>query len=157
MVLMVRCLFVLLVIVILTGCAGAHKKQNNNTSVNLVQLENKAEAAYVAGHLDLAEGMYRQLLSVRDNYAPAWFRLGNIYTRSNRLKAAVAAYQRCIQIDNEHEKAWFNLAIARMRQSTEVLIQAQPHMASGSKTKEKMDELFIQLMKLQTGKAGNEK
>ncbi|WP_105259200.1 tetratricopeptide repeat protein [Pseudoalteromonas sp. T1lg88] len=141
---------------LLTGCASSQSK-GDAEKLNLVQLENQAETAYVAGHLDMAEGMYRQLLTVKEGYAPAWFRLGNIYARTNRLNAAVSAYQRCIQIDNEHEKAWFNLAVTRMRQSTNVIIQAQEHVTGDSMIKAQMDELFIQLMKLQTGKADNAK
>lgn len=154
---MYKYLFLMLVSVLFTGCTQTSGHEQKNNKIDLVKLENRAGSAYTAGHLDLAEGMYRQLLSIRENYAPAWFRLGNIYARSNRLAAAVSAYQRCIQIDSEHEKAWFNLAVTRMRQSTDVLIQAQAHVSTDSKTKGQMDELFIQLMRLQTGKAGDAK
>ncbi|MGO3847702.1 MAG: tetratricopeptide repeat protein [Pseudoalteromonas prydzensis] len=143
--------YLLLIVLAITGCTSSSNVQEQS-QLNLVEIENRAEAAYLAGHLDMAEGLYRQLIKEKDNYAPAWFRLGNIYTRSNRLDGAISAYQRCIQLDNTHEKAWYNLAIARMRQSTEVLIEAQKHLEDSSPAKAQMDELFIQLMRLQTGK-----
>ncbi|MGO2012488.1 MAG: tetratricopeptide repeat protein [Pseudoalteromonas sp.] len=143
----------LLIVLTITGCTSS-SNVGDQSQLNLVEIENRAEAAYLAGHLDMAEGLYRQLIKEKDNYAPAWFRLGNIYTRSNRLEGAISAYQRCIQLDNTHEKAWYNLAIARMRQSTEVLIEAQKHLEDSSPAKAQMDELFIQLMRLQTGKKG---
>lgn len=146
--------YLLLIVLAITGCTSSSNVQEQS-QLNLVEIENRAEAAYLAGHLDMAEGLYRQLIKEKDNYAPAWFRLGNIYTRSNRLDGAISAYQRCIQLDNTHEKAWYNLAIARMRQSTEVLIEAQKHLEDSSPAKKaQMDELFIQLMRLQTGKKG---
>lgn len=145
--------YLLLIALAVTGCTSSSNVQEQS-QLNLVEIENRAEAAYLAGHLDMAEGLYRQLIKEKDNYAPAWFRLGNIYTRSNRLDGAISAYQRCIQLDNTHEKAWYNLAIARMRQSTEVLIEAQKHLEDSSPAKAQMDELFIQLMRLQTGKKG---
>ncbi|MGO2366098.1 MAG: tetratricopeptide repeat protein [Pseudoalteromonas sp.] len=145
--------YLLLIVLAITGCTSSSNVQEQS-QLNLVEIENRAEAAYLAGHLDMAEGLYRQLIKEKDNYAPAWFRLGNIYTRSNRLDGAISAYQRCIQLDNTHEKAWYNLAIARMRQSTEVLIEAQKHLEDSSPAKAQMDELFIQLMRLQTGKKG---
>lgn len=146
-----RTLSVLLMIIFISACSSTPQR-NADTKINLVELENRAESAYLAGHLDMAEGLYRTLLKAKDNYAPAWFRLGNIYTRTNRLDAAISAYQRCIQLDVELDKAWYNLAIARMRQATDVLIEAQKHIDEDSENKAQMDELFIQLMRLQTGK-----
>ncbi|WP_024609559.1 tetratricopeptide repeat protein [Pseudoalteromonas sp. TB64] len=143
-------IYLICLIIFLTGCSSTKNSEKKN-SVNLVELENRAESAYIAGHLDMAEGLYRTLIKNKDNYAPAWFRLGNIYTRSARLDAAISAYQHCIQLDPEHNKAWYNLAIARMRQSTDVLIEAQKHVDPKSPVKIQMDELFLQLMRLQTG------
>ncbi|NNG43692.1 tetratricopeptide repeat protein [Pseudoalteromonas sp. NEC-BIFX-2020_002] len=144
-------IYIGLLVLLFSGCSSSHLQQTE-PKVNLVEIENRAEAAYLAGHLDMAEGLYRQLIKLKDSYPPAWFRLGNIYTRTNRLDAAISAYQRCIQLDVEHDKAWYNLAIARMRQATEVLIEAQKHLDENSAGKAQMDELFIQLMRLQTGK-----
>ncbi|MEL0656880.1 tetratricopeptide repeat protein [Pseudoalteromonas issachenkonii] len=142
----------LIVIIFFTGCSSSKNIAEKN-NVNLVELENSAESAYMAGHLDMAEGLYRKLIKNKDNYAPAWFRLGNIYTRSGRLDAGVSAYQRCLQLDQQHTKAWYNLAITRMRQSTDILIEAQKHVDPNSKAKKQMDDLFLELMRLQTGQS----
>lgn len=142
----------LIAIIFFTGCSSSKNIAERN-NVNLVELENSAESAYMAGHLDMAEGLYRELIKNKDNYAPAWFRLGNIYTRSGRLDAGVSAYQRCLQLDQQHAKAWYNLAITRMRQSTDILIEAQKHVDPNLKAKEQMDDLFLELMRLQTGQS----
>jgi tetratricopeptide (TPR) repeat protein len=149
-------LYILFFILLCAGCSSTKSTDIKNT-INLVELENKAESAYIAGHLDMAEGLYRELIKNKDNYAPAWFRLGNIYTRSGRLDAGVSAYQRCLQLEQQHTKAWYNLAITRMRQSTDILIEAQKHVDTNSAAKKQMDDLFLELMRLQTGqvKAGS--
>ena len=87
------------------GCASNKVTNKNDATakVDLLVLEQNAETAYQSGHLELSEGLYRQLLTHSKNYSPAWFRLGNIYTRTNRLDAAVNAYQNSIASDI---KAW---------------------------------------------------
>jgi len=140
-------------ILIFSGCSSTEKNTNKpKNKVNLISIENKADIAYMSGHLEMAEALYRELLQTRNDYAPAWFRLGNIYTRTNRLNAAVSAYQNCLQNNNEHERAWHNLAITRIRQATEVLINSQDNLVVNSPTKDKMEILFIELMRLQTQK-----
>lgn len=134
------------------GCASNNlpADQNKKIGINLVSLESRAEQAYQAGQLEMAEGLYREVLSHKRDYAPAWFRLGNIYTRTNRLDAAVNAYNNCISSDKEFAKAWHNLSIARIRQATDILIEAQNHLIVDSPAKNKMDQLFLQLMRLQS-------
>jgi len=147
-----------LVLVIFTllmaGCVSTSSSQNSSNGPkkgqSLLILENKAEAAYVGGHLDIAEGYYRALLKAKATYSPAWFRLGNIYTRTNRLNAAVSAYQRCIQLDNHHEKAWHNLAVARMRQATDVLLSAQEQISDDTPMGRQLAQLLTRLMSLQS-------
>ncbi|XQF90272.1 hypothetical protein ACOBV8_18065 [Pseudoalteromonas espejiana] len=58
-----------------------------------------------------------------------------------------------MQLDQQHAKAWYNLAITRMRQSTDILIEAQKHVDPNLKAKEQMDDLFLELMRLQTGQS----
>lgn len=90
--------FSTLLIFSLNGCSSTEKNINKpKNKVNLISIENKADIAYMSGHLEMAEALYRELLQTRSDYAPAWFRLGNIYTRTNRLNAAVSAYQNCLQ------------------------------------------------------------
>lgn len=154
---MVRALIKIITLVLcvstLLACSTSPKHEpTKSTKLNLIAIEANAETAYRSGQLELAEGLYRQLLSEKRNYAPAWFRLGNIYTRTNRLDAAVTAYQNCINSDSEHAKAWHNLAIARVRQATDILIEAQNHLVVDTSAKSRMDQLFLELMRIQSSK-----
>lgn len=147
--------FYLIAMIVLTisACASTSKKgQKDKVQVNLVAVEARAESAYREGQLELAEGLYRKLLAEKTNYAPAWFRLGNIYTRTNRLEAAVNAYQNCISSDKEFAKAWHNLAIVHVRQATDILIEAQNHLIVDTSAKTRMDQLFLELMRIQSNK-----
>jgi len=144
--------FTLPLLALLTiGCSSNEvANAENPPTTSLLVVENKAEAAYHGGHLDISEGYYRQLLDAKPRYSPAWFRLGNIYTRNNRLQAAVNAYQRCLQLDINHEKAWHNLAVARMRQATDVLLSAQAQIGSNSPMSGQLARLLDDIMALQT-------
>ncbi|MBT7950315.1 MAG: tetratricopeptide repeat protein, partial [Gammaproteobacteria bacterium] len=46
-----------------------------------------------------------------------WFRLANIYVRTNRPDAAVKLYREAVLRDPKYAKAWFNLSIVQLKQS----------------------------------------
>ncbi|ABL98920.1 tetratricopeptide repeat protein [Shewanella amazonensis] len=105
----------------LVACSSTANKPDHNGNPQIMALQSQAEAAYKMAKLDQAESQYLQVLQSVPNYAPAWFRLGNIYTRTGRHDAAIAAYQRCIELEPDNQKAWYNMGLVRLKQSTEIL------------------------------------
>ncbi|MCH4293095.1 tetratricopeptide repeat protein [Shewanella sp. 3B26] len=103
------------------GCASTSSQQEHVGDPHIMSLQAQAEASYKLAKLDQAESQYLQVLQSVPNYAPGWFRLGNIYTRTGRHDAAIAAYQRCVELEPENQKAWYNMGLVRIKQSTEIL------------------------------------
>jgi len=46
-----------------------------------------------------------------------WFRLGNIYVRTNRPVAAINLYREAVLRDPKYGKAWYNLSIVQLKQT----------------------------------------
>lgn len=109
----------------LTGCASTTEQQETKNNTQIVAIQAEAEHAYKMAMLDQAESLYLQVLNSVPNYAPAWFRLGNIYTRTSRHEAAIEAYMRCLQLEPENQKAWYNISLVRLKQATQVLASAK--------------------------------
>ncbi|MBQ0794637.1 tetratricopeptide repeat protein [Zhongshania sp.] len=53
---------------------------------------------------------------VEDNY-DVHFMLGNIYVRTGQYPAADRMYRRCINIDSSVAKAWYNLALLKVKEA----------------------------------------
>jgi Ca-activated chloride channel family protein len=68
----------------------------------------KGIAAYNAADYDLALASFAQL-----DTAPAYFYLGNIYTRRFKFDQAIAAYTQALRLQPEFAEAQANLALAR--------------------------------------------
>lgn len=64
-------------------------------------------AAYRASDYDLALASFARL-----NSAPAYFYLGNIYTRRFKFDQAIAAYTQALKLQPQFSEAQFNLALA---------------------------------------------
>lgn len=90
----------------------------------LFQLSNQAQLAYEAGEDAKAEQLLMGLSRQTPNDPEIWLRLGNLYARSNRPDAAADAYQRVLSINGMESRAWYNLAIVRLRQGWAAMAQA---------------------------------
>ncbi|GIU45222.1 hypothetical protein TUM4438_18210 [Shewanella sairae] len=108
----------------LTGCSSSPEEQTPQGNQQIMTIQAEAEQAYKMARLDQAESLYFEVLASVPNYAPAWFRLGNIYTRTGRNEAAIAAYLRCIELEPDNQKAMYNMSLVRLKQSTQVLSTA---------------------------------
>ena len=85
-----------------------------------VQLE-QSFIAYKEGRLGDAEAMLHQILEEHPDLADGWFNLGNIYYRTGQYDAAVRAYEKTVTYDKGNGRAWYNLALTRIKQADIVL------------------------------------
>ncbi|MCC5853738.1 MAG: tetratricopeptide repeat protein [Alkalimonas sp.] len=90
------------------------------SSTDIIEVKKRAENAYQLALFDQAETLYLEILREVPNYAPALFRLGNIYSRTGRLDAAVNAYHQNLAIEPENHRAMYNLALVRLRQAHQI-------------------------------------
>lgn len=116
-------------VLLLAGCAGGpgglHRGAAGTEGEDLVQVRAAAETAYAAKDWAESEKQYTLLAKRVPIEAENWFRLGNIYARTARPDAAVAAYRETLVREPEHRKAWFNLGILQLRAATASLEQVQ--------------------------------
>lgn len=133
-------------LVALAGCASAPEPQGNSEILNL---QAEAEYAYQLALLDQAETLYLEILRSIPNFAPAWFRLGNIYSRTGRLDAAILAYERCVELEPENQKALYNMALVRLKQSHQIISLARRQNGVDPQVQRQIDGLYQALLRLQ--------
>lgn len=109
----------------LAGCAAiGHAPPRSE----LFSLNNQAELAYTSGNTKKAEELYKSLVRSSPNNYEAWFRLGNLYARSDHADAAADAYQRALTLNSTDPRAWHNLGVVRLRQGWAALIASHGYL-----------------------------
>lgn len=101
-------------LILLTGCAS--KVPIGNLTLKL----EKANQFYTQGSLTDAEYLYRSVIQRSPGLSVVWFRLGNIYVRTNQLEAAINAYRQATKINPKEEQYWINYSAARLKQAQEI-------------------------------------
>lgn len=89
----------------------------------LIEIQKRAHEAYQNEDWQTAETDYLYLTRNYPAEIEPWFRLGNIYARTNRLDAAVTAYREALVRDQKNSKIWHNLGIVHLRQATNTFIE----------------------------------
>lgn len=116
----------ILFLLILSGCNLQNLQPSPDLS-SLIESQNKAHEAYQNEDWQTAEKEYLFLTRNYPREIEPWFRLGNIYARTNRLDAAVAAYREALVRDQKNSKIWHNLGIVHLRQATHTFIEMQEY------------------------------
>jgi tetratricopeptide (TPR) repeat protein len=81
-------------------------------------LERDAGAAYDARDWTRSEVLYVALTRAQPAAAEPWFKLGNIYARTDRAELAIRAFREAINRDPRHIRAWHNLGVTQLRQAS---------------------------------------
>ena len=94
----------------------------------ITKIEQQAQKAYNEKDWVAAEAAYQKLVENLRQESEPWFRLGNVYTRTNRPDEAIYAYQQSLNINPNNTKAWNNLGVTQLRQATNTFVNMQQHM-----------------------------
>jgi tetratricopeptide (TPR) repeat protein len=113
--LQIKPIAIVLLATLLTACASGGTKNKSLEDLKA------ADDAYRVGMLSEAEARYTRVVKHNPNYYEAWFKLGNIYTRLGQYPASFRAYGKCIEIDPERGKGWYNLSMAKLLQTASIL------------------------------------
>ena len=116
----------IILITALPGCDAQILKPSGNSSrdiSDIAETSKKAQIAYQNKDWETAEIEYLKLTKKVPTEAEPWFRLGNIYARTEQLDAAIAAYRNALIRDSGNSKIWNNLGIVQLRQATNTFIE----------------------------------
>ncbi|MEM9174062.1 MAG: tetratricopeptide repeat protein [Myxococcota bacterium] len=95
-----------------TGCAQLPSLSSPEPAT---ELYDRSLRAYASKDYRLAALLLEKVVERVPSDAEAWFRLGNAYSRTDRPRDAVRAYQQAVLKKNDHERAWYNLGIVQTR------------------------------------------
>lgn len=118
------------------------------TTEDAIEMQKNAVLAYDGGDNAKAEALYLGLTRISPNDAEAWFRLGNLYARSDRADSAADAYRHALLLAPNDDRAWYNLGIVRQRQAEAAFIQAQQLSKPGDEINTRSTQLIKQLAPL---------
>ena len=109
---------VLLLLTNLSGCNTIGLKDTEDApEIDLLALRDEADSAYLNDDLKTSEENYTILVKEMPEEALHWYRLANIYVRTNRPDAAINLYREAVIRDPEFSKAWYNLGIVQLKQT----------------------------------------
>ena len=122
-----RLIFLILLTLSLCGCNLLNIQADQPTPElsELADLEKKANEAYDNEDWATAGEAYKSLTVQLPRDPKPWFRLGNVYARTNNLDAAVAAYKEALIRDHKSSKAWHNLGVIQLRQAANTFLEMQ--------------------------------
>ena len=116
--LITRFLLTIFLALLLAGCNQLGvKKEDELKKPDLLLVQEQADEAYKNNDLAKSEEHYLTLVKALPDIPLHWFRLANIYVRTNRPEAAIGLYREAVLRDPKYAKAWFNLSIVQLKQS----------------------------------------
>lgn len=160
-----RLLFALLVLGALAGCQRAPPRAPANApakadSFDLETTQERAQAAYGAGDWAAAEPHYVALARAMPQDAELWFRLGNVYARTDKPDLAIAAYRETLVRKPDLGKAWFNMGVVQLRQAANSFNQIGAHVPPGDPSRAQAADAYAAILAILAsgsteGDAGN--
>ncbi len=125
--------------------AANNRKTEEQTKPDLVEIRKQADIAYANEDLVTSEKNYAILIKELPEEAEHWFRLGNIYVRTNRPYAAISLYREAVLRDPKFAKAWYNMGIIQLKQTAyslnEMLIYTDKEDPLYSKAETMLEEI----------------
>ena len=124
-----RLIFLILITLTLCGCnlLDIQPDKPLPTISDITQLEQQAKEAYAIEDWATAETAYKSLTQQLPGNPTPWFRLGNVYARTNNLNAAVAAYREALVRDHKNSKAWHNMGVVQLKQAANTFLEMQQY------------------------------
>lgn len=138
----------------LVACSGTTTREE--PAVDVAAARRDGEAAYAAGDWRLAESHYRTLVKAIPQDAELWFRLANIYARTEQPDLAVQAYREALVRDGDLAKAWFNMGVVHLREAANSFMKMQVHVAPDNAMARQGAEAYAAVMGILGRQEGDE-
>ncbi|GJM05196.1 MAG: hypothetical protein DHS20C09_11870 [marine bacterium B5-7] len=115
---LIKRVFILTVLLNLVACTLTNTKNTEDEpKPDLIEILEQANIAYENDDLVTSEKNYEILIRELPEEAEYWFRLANIYVRTNRPYDAMSLYHEAVLRDPQFAKAWYNLGIVQLKQT----------------------------------------
>ena len=126
----------------LSACAQTNTKDDVQPQ-NMFEIETLANQTYKNNQWRESEKHYTVLVEEIPENAIHWFRLGNIYARTQRPDAAVLAYRESLIRDPKFAKAWYNMGVLHLQQAANSFSEFQLYVDKNDPLYEKGQKLFV--------------
>ncbi len=110
-------LAVILLALALGACAQTSTKPDQATAQDLAEIYRLAATAYDEQDWAASEQHYLNLTRGAPEEVEPWFKLGNVYARTQRYDRAIACYREALVRDSRNVKAWHNIAVTQLREA----------------------------------------
>lgn len=149
----VRSALPLLVALACAGCAStgsdgqaATKSPDSATAPTAEASLAAAEAAYAREDWATAEARLLDAARAARGDAEPWFKLGNVYYRTQRYDFAAQAYEQALRRAPGHARAWHNLGVVRLHQADasfeRVTVATEPHDSTLDERAQRMRDIL---------------
>lgn len=141
----------LLSLLSLAGCQRTPERPVAGVAPEGAAIDIKATQAlaserYADGDWAAAETQYVALAREIPQQADYWFRLGNIYARTDRPDLAVSAYREALVRDPQLSKAWFNMGVVQLRQAANSFHKMDVHVPEGDPSREQAEAAYAAIL-----------
>ncbi len=135
---------------VLAACQSAPNKSEEPTHSDhdLGAVRAQADEAYAAGDWEAARPHYETLVRELPQDGAFWFRLGNVYARTERPDAAVAAYREAVVRNAADGKIWFNMGVVQLRQAANSFLKMDLHVDPGDPLAEQGKRAYTMIMEV---------
>lgn len=136
----------------LSACAVQPNQQvlpiKNESEFSTIDLHKTADEAYDRSDWTKSEEYYEKLVNLVPDLPLYWYRLGNIYTYTNRIDDAVIAYRQAITLTPTDADLWLNLGLAHMKQATQSFNAMENNVDSNNPSSIKGKKLLEEILKI---------
>lgn len=119
---------------LLVGCSAS---PSSRPAFSAEQQLERGVKAYYDGEYALAEKDLTEVTRRVPRDGTAWFRLGNLYMRQQKLDQAAEAYQQALVRQGSLDKAWHNLGIVQLKLAQRHFQQMRSRLPVGSPLKDR--------------------
>ncbi len=138
---------------LLAACQNAPQRNASDpvvddTAVDIKVIRERAQQSYTAGDWAAAETHYVALVREIPQEADHWFKLGNIYARTDRPDLAVASYREALVREPELAKAWFNMGIVQLRQAANSFHKMEVHVTGDDPTRRQAADAYAAILEI---------
>ncbi len=133
---------------ILSACTEPMVKEDEVAQLDMFEIEKLANQTYQNNQWLESEKHYIILVDKIPENAVHWFRLGNIYARTQRPDAAVMAYRESLIRDPKFAKAWYNMGVLHLQQSANSFNEFQIYVDKNDPLYEKGQKIFADTLEI---------